>query len=534
MSFAAVDPTTLRVTSEFTVRRRIRGLGSIRQQLRNVTRDAVRARSQIASITGGFTGGGVFGAFGRLAGGLFGGVAGGIAGGLLAQGVIGLGRLVTRAGSGIASLNSEMEDLQLNITGVLTSLTRLDPARSFELARDQVAGLRREAARLPGELPEFVLGFQTILGATLSAGRGVEEARRLNRLAIVAGSIFGAGGTRGRRTFPLDIQQALTQGLGAQRTRDLNVLVRGAGVTLSQFNRQTRGQRFDTLIRALERIEGVTELIGQSFSAQSATFRDNIREIGRNASRPIFQVWTRQLNRINRFFQQNEGQIRRLSRLVGVTLRDGYQFLARIVQRILPDRTSLRLFEQLGILVRISTDNVVGLVSEIFQLTPLAEILNRTSGNSILGGLIRVAGGFAIVIDNIREFTRQFRLSFNQIGRNFQTLFDPESQLTLSQRLARIRRENFEFDQRLGPIFTDRRVRARIRGLLAEITDPLDEGGDFDIPTNNVNIGVLNLRVEVRNADNPDLVERNFVEVLSDVVTETRGPRRARLRPRLQ
>lgn len=265
MAGVAIDPTIYQVRVAFRVRQDVPGLRRVEGQIR-------RINSGINTITRSFA---------VLA------VSGGI----------------VRATQAVIDFQTEIQNAEVGIGAIISALTRTDISTSIVEARNQVRLLRRDAALSPGELADFTRGFQQILSPVLAAGGDLERARQLNRLGLVAGAAINP--ERGLINLPFDIAQALTQGVGVRTTRDLNIALRAIGVSNEEFNRLTSPERLETLERAFGTFGDAAEVMGRTWDAQTATLRDNTKEIVRTVSAPIFQRWTEQLIGINQWLEEN-------------------------------------------------------------------------------------------------------------------------------------------------------------------------------------------------------------------------------------
>lgn len=241
------------VHTHFTVQRNIPGLGNIENRLQRLNRTINAVGRSFALIYAG----------------------------------LGLRRL---AGA-FVSIHTEIEDARVGLAGLITAITGMETPRALETAANSVERLRKAAAALPGDLPQYLRALQVIYGPTRMAGGDMRRAEKLAELAVVAGSTLGRGAI-GMKTLPLDVQQALTRGIGAQITPDLNNLLRAIDPKYGEasfFNELPRPERLRIVIEALERMQESAKIFGQTFSAQRDTFRDNLREMGRQLSGGLFE-----------------------------------------------------------------------------------------------------------------------------------------------------------------------------------------------------------------------------------------------------
>ena len=255
-------------------------------------------------------------------------VAAGIGGALtaafaLVAGAAGVG-LVAR---GIAGLHSEIKDTEVGIASLVSALTGEDITTSLKIARTQVKGLKEDAAKGAGELNHYADGFQKILGPALAAGATMKEIRKLNKQALAAG--FAMRGAEGLLLAPMDVVQAMSAGVGERTTPIVNKLLGAIGMTNEAFNKLSKPERFDALGKAFGTMEAGAALMGKSFTAQTATFKDGVKSIIRDATEPIFMVWTQQLAAANSWMEKNRDAMKEMAEVYGPKLAEVWKAAAR-------------------------------------------------------------------------------------------------------------------------------------------------------------------------------------------------------------
>lgn len=215
-------------------------------------------------------------------------------------GALGIGRAI----GGVISLQGELQTLEMGI-GSLLSVTTGDPlGKSMKDARFQVKMLRGDASEGVGELRDYVRGFQTILMPGLRAGMDTKAIRELNKQAIAAG--FLLRGKRGISTAPMDIIQALERGVSDRITPVAIQAVRAIGMTADEFRDLDKVGRLKALQKGFAEFASGVTMMGTSWEAQWETLVDNIRDIIRAASGPIFERWIRTLRGVNVWFHDNK------------------------------------------------------------------------------------------------------------------------------------------------------------------------------------------------------------------------------------
>lgn len=364
----------------------VRGLAGAKRKISSL--------SQLGTATGAAIGGALRGAF------------------AIAAGVTGVG-LVSR---GIVGLQSEIKDTEIGIASLVTALTGQDITSSLGQARTIVGQLKDDAAVGAGELSNYADGFQRILGPANRAGASLKEVRELNRLALAAG--FALRGGEGLLLAPMDVVQALTAGVGERTTPIVNQLLGAIGMTNEAFNKLSKRDRFDALTKAFGTMDEGAKLMGQTFTAQTATFKDGVKDIIRSATEPIFEVWTTQLRNANEWLTDNRDKMREMAEDFGPKLAGIWESISRNPGAIA------------GGLGAAAAVPGVGKFAGAGGLSALGGLAGggALAGGAILAGILSiVALGFVAVKGAIFEYPdllTTIGASFNILGVAFGKLFD--------------------------------------------------------------------------------------------------------------
>lgn len=201
------------------------------------------------------------------------------------------------------TLGTEIETAQGNIASLYMSMEGFNEVAARSLGKTVVQQLSEDAAKGVGELQNYLDTYQQIYAPARSGGASLEQIRNLTRLTVTAG--FGLQGNRGLINAPLDIQQALTSGVGDRTTPIALAALRTIGVSGSQFNKMDTGDRLDTLMKGFGSFQGAADMMGQTVEAQTATMSDAVKRLYRQASEPIFDGFRRGLIGANQSLSDN-------------------------------------------------------------------------------------------------------------------------------------------------------------------------------------------------------------------------------------
>lgn len=297
------------------------GVKKIRGHLKRLEKDGEAAAERIGKkIAGAFDTPKIGGFRHMFGGGGFGGrgMFGSLLGGAGATGALLGGYGVSRAVRGMVELNSEIQVAEAGLATLFNAQTGMQITSALGLARSEVQALRQDAAVGVGELSDYLQGYQRILGPGLAAGGSVKQLRELNRQALAAG--FALRGEEGLRFSPMDVQQALTRGVDDRNTPFAVQALQAIGMDNKAFNALSKSDRLTKLLEAFATFGPGVELMGKSWDAQMGTFRDNLKEITRTATKPLFDRWTEQLRIANDWLKANYERVMEVADVAGSRL----------------------------------------------------------------------------------------------------------------------------------------------------------------------------------------------------------------------
>lgn len=263
--------------------------------------------------------------------------------------LLGGGAVISRAARGIIGLNDEVRTANAGMATLIGGIANMPISDAMGVARQQVAGLREDAAKGVGELDNYIRGFQMLLGPGLSGGASFQQLRDLTRNSLAAG--FAMRGGAGLEQAPMDIVQALTSGVNDRQTPiamaaltalSLNKeLTKTLGKTeqaalkafsrgnASPFNALKTAKQIDVLNLAFGTFSEGVELMGQSWEAQMGTFRDGVREVLRTVTEPIYDRWLLGLNKANDWLAKNQDRLQVIAQIAGEKLASAWDHIVR-------------------------------------------------------------------------------------------------------------------------------------------------------------------------------------------------------------
>lgn len=316
----------------------------------------------------------------------------------------------------VVGLHSEVQNAELGIGSLVNALTRTDMTTSLRAAKSVIGDLRKDAAAGAGELADYTQGFQTILGPAMRAGADLERTRRLNQLALTAG--FALRGQEGLRLAPMDIVQALTAGASDRTTPIVSQALQAIGKTNEQFNKLNPAERLKVLEQAFGTFGEAAEVMGKSWEAQTATLRDNVKELAREVTQPLFEKWSEQLERANNWLERNRSKLKEMAELAGVGLGMAYDGAVGRAGSLATGGTGLALA---GGAARLGV-GVVGAAGGAVGGGLLALLAGAVGG--IGASMMAAAQKYPETLKQVQKFTGMFLDSLTQFGDALLRIFD--------------------------------------------------------------------------------------------------------------
>lgn len=286
MSATATDATEYVIRTRFDFRPGLPGLGAIHSRI-----------TRMDSIVAGMGT--------KLARGLAAGI-----------GILGAGFGVGAIARGIVGINNEIANAEVGIASMFNALAHLPWNDALAAARVELKGLRHDAAVGVGELSDYVQGFQRIFAPAGAAGASVSEIRELTKLSI---GLAGAG-SQSLHLGPRDIVQALTSGVSDSDTPLIVQALATIGVSAEQFRGMGKAKKVDTLLQSMRSYKEGVDAFGRTFDARLATLRDQVKDLARTVTAPIYERWNDQLAIASGWLADHQDRLNDIAERIGPQL----------------------------------------------------------------------------------------------------------------------------------------------------------------------------------------------------------------------
>ena len=246
----------------------------------------------------------------------------------MVAGAAGLGAIVY----GVGHLNSELEKTTISLATIFSAngLASSMPA-GMGMAADIMAKMRKDAAALPGEAEDLVGIFRSIAIPGAQAGGSASQLEKLSANLMASGAVAG-----------LDQQMVAREAaqLLGGRAGSHNVLgSRLFGLTgdkAEAFNKSSGEDRLKFLEEGTRKYGASIAYFNGTMDAQWSTLVDNIKNTGREATKPLFDSVKHTLAQVNGWFDKNAGKVSDWAAQIGDRLATAWDFGTRKIQEWLP------------------------------------------------------------------------------------------------------------------------------------------------------------------------------------------------------
>jgi hypothetical protein len=243
-------------------------------------------------------------------------------------------------GRAIAEVGSKTEDTTIAIAGMMRAGgATSDWAQSMGVAESLMEKIRREAAALPGEAEDFITVFQSGLAKGLEAGLDPEQVADMSNRFAAVGIAHGVDAPQTGRDLNL-----LLSGRAGASVRMWGVLGANIGRAGRELHISANSAKEFNQVRAEDRVRLVNAALGKykdmldafrdTWSAQAGTFKSNLKDLFRIASKPVFEAMKDELKWINNWFERNSDVIKGVARGIGLALANAFRRADTALERM--------------------------------------------------------------------------------------------------------------------------------------------------------------------------------------------------------
>lgn len=237
--------------------------------------------------------------------------------GMFAAGTAAVGAL----SYGVMNLNAQAEGAAISLGAIFNAngMASGVPA-GIRMAGDTIAKMRVDAQKLPGEFEDLQNIFTMGATSAFRAGLSPDKWREMSANAMATGSIF---------QMPLDqVAREMTQ-LMEGHAGSHNVFGAKLGFTGDRakgLNAMDEGARAAAVGKEMMKFSGSLDAFAHSWSGLSSTFIDNVKTFARTATGPLFGSLEDTLEKINKWWGDNQDQINRFAMTLGGGIRDAFEW----------------------------------------------------------------------------------------------------------------------------------------------------------------------------------------------------------------
>lgn len=317
-------------------------------------------------------------------------------------------------------LGSEVENTKIKLAGMMTAAGApgaRDFNQSLQMAGVLVEDLRDKSAKLPGTWQDLSKIVNTITVPGLNVGKSMND---ITDLASKAQALFiPQGSDSGQIAHSMRAMLA-----GHARGMDpifqqLSAVMKDQG---QGFNNLTASDRYETVLKALEKFDPAMKAFQTSWIAVSTTTKNYLELITEEGTGKLFEGLKATLSSINQFISDNKATIYGYAQLIGGALADAFAAVGSVVKAIGPPIMAVfsGIFAVIKETIGGAWDLFKGIASAIASIFPSFESAkgNLTAFGNVLGWVISVWGAYKIAVGlaEVAQWAWNIAAAANPIG----------------------------------------------------------------------------------------------------------------------
>ena len=307
----------------------------------------------------------------------------------------------------LIDFNVEMEQARIQMAGLMQLNVGGTFNANMSKASDLVGKLQQRAKKSVGTTQDMVEMASMITRPVLAAGLGMQDLEDITANATVAAKAFGMEAGQAA----LDIEQALMGTLG-KKDRFARALLEPMGMDTTKFNALSAKERAKALADAM-RQEGITKMAeaqAGSFAGVTSTLKDNIQMALGRVGLPLMQAITREVQKINRYFDENGEQLEAFADSAGKLLVDGFMVAKSVMTTIVENKDLLLTIAKAALAIK-AARGIQGLLGSFWKgVAQHSKVFASTTAtaSSKLGAFAGAAGSAASMLGTLYVAAKAF------------------------------------------------------------------------------------------------------------------------------
>jgi len=244
-----------------------------------------------------------------------------VAGLTVAMAKVGAGAGLAAVTYGVVGLNAELEKTTVSLASVFNAQGAADGMTDgITKAKDVIGEMRRDAAKLPGEMSDLLGFFRLGAAPGLQMGATIPQLEKLSANAMAAAASTGMDMGQASREFA-----QLLQG----RSGAHNVFGSMLGITgdaSKRFNASNGDDRLKTLEKEFGRYSESIDYFGGTFDALQSSLVDNAKQTLARSTKPLFETVKHAMGEANQWFDSHGEEIGHVADLVGTRLVTAFEW----------------------------------------------------------------------------------------------------------------------------------------------------------------------------------------------------------------
>jgi cellobiose-specific phosphotransferase system component IIB len=311
-------------------------------------------------------------------------------------GVAAAGFGMQSAGKALVGFNADVQDVKLQIAGMLSLTRQTDLVDEIGKADQLFANLQKRANTLPGTTAEYAHFAGMVTRGIAEAGLSMKDLENLTVNAVVAAKSLGENADVAAR----DIDQALR---GMYRSVDpfsskvLGSIGYGGEEGRKKYNSLSAEERASELKRGLMQKQWaqLATAKGKTFSGVLSTVQDSLQQTLGKVGLPLFEAIGAELIRWNTWAAANGDTITAWAKEAGGYLRDGFAFVKDAISFLIEHKDEIISIGKVWLAVKVAGgagSMLSGLGGGLGALKAPVGLTSMKGISGLLGGLGAVAG----------------------------------------------------------------------------------------------------------------------------------------------
>jgi hypothetical protein len=233
---------------------------------------------------------------------------------------------------GLTKVNASVENSKIGFASLFNMFGAVpDIQGGLGMAATLMAGIRKDAAALPGETQDFVSMAQVLTGPILQAGKGVKEIRDLTRDTVVSAAALSVPFEVASREMGMMLAGTVSSHMPLAAKLGINAHTMVGSKT---FHDASTAERFDFIEDKLKKAKDALPLFEHSWAGLTSTMADKWHMFLGKATEPLFSGIKGSMIRGLTWLDAHQQKVDEIADSVGHKLGQAWNYVDGLAYRI--------------------------------------------------------------------------------------------------------------------------------------------------------------------------------------------------------